>query len=484
MPGNGTVTFLCRRPEASETKWRRNKRLMIYGRSLFWFKRDLRTVDNTGLSNAVRDSGEVVPVFVLEDGILSKHGDGNKRVAFLADALLALDRNLRALGSYLVILRGKAEEVIPAFVKSHQIEAVYSNRAYGFSGVKRDLGVEHQCRLTGVAFKKFDDTFLVPPHEIDQRKTFSSFFSMWQGKRKHPPLPGPERIESPALEIPPAEKHLETLGAGKLAGWPIDFPEKRLSEFDFVNYGEMRDFPSMDGTSRLSPYLRFGVVSVRRVYEGASGGSPVTAAFVSELAWREFWYHIMHHFPETRGLEFQEKRRNIKWINNEFWYDAWRTGRTGYPIVDAGMKQLEEEGWMHNRVRMIVASFLTKDLITDWRWGDRHFFDHLIDYDETVDIGNWQWSASCGADPKPFRIFNPLLQSQNCDPDCVYIKRYIPELTDVEPEKIHNPLTYKLPYQKPIVNHYEMRNLANEAFAGSRIDENYIAQIQKDQGGY
>jgi len=455
---------------------------MIYGRSLFWFKRDLRAVDNTGLSNAVRDSREIIPIYVLEDGILSKLPQGSKRAAFLADALLALDRELRALGSYLMIVRGKAEEVIPALVKTHQIEAVYSNRAYGFSGVKRDLGVEHQCRLSGVAFKKFDDTFLVPPHELDQRKTFSSFFSLWQGKRKHPPLPGPERIESPALEIPPAEKELEPLGPGRLAGWPIDFPEKRLRDFDFAAYAETREHPWMDGTSRLSPYLRFGAVSVRRVYEAASGGSPATSAFVSELAWREFWYHIMHHFPETRGLEFQEKRRNIRWINTEVWYDAWREGRTGYPIVDAGMKQLEEEGWMHNSVRMIVASFLTKDLITDWRWGDRHFFDHLVDYDETVDIGNWQWSASCGADPKPFRIFNPLLQSQNVDPDCVYIKRYIPELTDVEPEKIHNPLTYKLPYQKPIVNHYEMRNLAHEVYSGSRVDDEYISQLKNDRG--
>lgn len=455
---------------------------MIYGRAIFWFKRDLRTDDNTGLMNAVRDSREVVPLYVLEDSILSKYAAGSKRLGFLADALINLDSELRKLGSYLLVLRGKAEEIIPALIGSQKAEAVYTNRAYGFSGVKRDLGIEHQCRLRDVAFRKYDDTFLVPPHEIDQRKVFTPFYNIWQGKKKNAALDAPGRINSPAVTASPAEIVVRDLGGAPNKLWPVDFAAVRLRDFNFEDYGTTRDFPYLDGTSRLSPYLRFGIVSVRRVYEAASKASPEPGPYVSELAWREFWYHIMHNFPETRSLEFQEKRRNIKWINSEPWYDAWREGRTGYPIVDAGMRQLGEEGWMHNRVRMIVASFLTKDLITDWRLGDRHFFEHLIDYDETVDIGNWQWSASCGADPKPFRIFNPILQSQNYDPECIYIKKYIPDLSHVEPEKIHNPLTYKLPYPRPIVNHYEMRNLAHEAYSGGRIDDLYISQIKKDTG--
>jgi deoxyribodipyrimidine photo-lyase len=455
---------------------------MIHGRSIFWFKRDLRTDDNTGLLNAVRDSREVIPLYVLEDSILGKYKEESKRLALFSDALQSLDAELRRLGSYLLVLRGKAEEIIPALINSQKAEAVYTNRAYGFSGVKRDLGVEHQCRLHGTAFRKYDDTFLVPPHEIDQRKIFTPFYGIWQGKHKNPAADAPQKISSPPMPSASAENMLRDLPGAENRHWPPDFPVTRLRDFNFADYGVTRDFPYLDGTSRLSPYLRFGIVSVRRVYEAAVSAEPEPNPFVSELAWREFWYHIMHNFPETRSLEFQEKRRNIKWINSEKWYDAWREGRTGYPIVDAGMRQLREEGWMHNRLRMIVASFLTKDLITDWRWGDRHFFEHLVDYDETVDIGNWQWSASCGADPKPFRIFNPILQSENYDPECLYIKKYIPDLASVEPEKIHNPLTYKLPYPRPIVNHYEMRNLAHEAYSGGRIDDDYISQIKKDTG--
>lgn len=456
---------------------------MQSGKSLFWFKRDLRVRDNTGLFHAASESREVIPVYILEEGILSKYTPRSKRLAFLADALRNLDRELRRRGSMLVVLRGEAGEIIPRLVSKHRIEAVYTNKAYSFSGMRRDLDVERRCKELGASFRKYEDTFLVPPYEIEERKVFSPFYKLWQNRPKRTEISSPKKINSPEIEAPPAEGLLQSLGCVGNPHWPADFPARRLSTFNFGEYGEKRDFPGLDGTSRLSPYLRFGLVSVREVYNAASEGSPgPPGPFVSELAWREFWYHIMHYFPDTKDLEFQEKRRGIKWINNDAWYEAWKEGRTGYPIVDAGMRQLKEEGWIHNRIRMIVASFLTKDLITDWRWGDRHFFDHLVDYDETVDIGNWQWTASCGADPKPFRIFNPLLQSENYDPECAYIKRYIPELNGTEPEKIHNPLTYKLPYHRPIVNHYEMRNLAHEAFSGGRIDDEYISRITAESG--
>ncbi|MEQ9618935.1 MAG: deoxyribodipyrimidine photo-lyase [Deltaproteobacteria bacterium] len=455
---------------------------MMHSKSIFWFKRDLRTEDNTGLCRAAAESAEIIPLYVLEDKILAQYPSKSRRLGFFVDALHNLDSELRKLGSRLLVLRGKAEEIIPEMIKTQKVEAVYTNRAYGFSGVKRDIGVEHECKSLGIAFKKFEDTFLVPPEEIEQRKVFTPFYRLWQGKKKRTVLLSPEKIVSPKIEAPDLASMTAELDYEENRHWPMDFPDGRLDNFDFDEYENTRNYPYIDGTSKLSPYLRFGVVSVRKVYKAATGGSPEPNAYVSELAWREFWYHIMHNFPETRTLEFQEKRRNIKWIDNDAWYEAWKEGRTGYPIVDAGMRQLREEGWIHNRVRMIVASFLTKDLIMDWRLGDRHFFDHLVDYDEIVDIGNWQWTASCGADPKPFRIFNPLLQSQNYDPECEYIKRYVPELSRTEPEKIHNPLTYKLPYLTPIVNHYEMRNLAHEAYSGGRIDDEYISQIKKDRG--
>jgi len=449
--------------------------------ALFWFKRDLRVEDNTGLYHAVTENKEVLPVYVLEDDILSRYKSSSKRLAFLVDALKNLDSELKRLGSYLYVASGKAEEVIPELIHKYKINSVYTNRAYGFSGVKRDLGVEHTCRASAVTYKKFEDTFLVPPGEIDQRIAFTPFYKLWRGKNKRTILElNLKEITSPALEITPAQEMLRHISTTQNTHWPIKLPDSWLSEFKFGSYGDTRDIPSLDGTSRMSPYLRFGITSVRKVYKSAVEGAKEPEVFNSELAWREFWYHIMHYFPETRELEFQEKRRNIRWINNEIWYRAWKEGKTGYPIVDAGMRQLREEGWIHNRVRMIVASFLVKDLLTDWRWGDKYFSEHLVDYDETVDIGNWQWVASCGADQQPLRIFNPLLQSAKFDPDCTYIKKHIPELEDVEPEKIHNPLTYKLPYVSPIVNHYEMRNLAQEAYSGGRIDESYISKLSED----
>jgi deoxyribodipyrimidine photo-lyase len=450
-------------------------------RTIFWFKRDLRTEDNTGLYHAVSEGREILPIYILDDDILENYTLRSKRLGFFFDALKKLDKDLRNLGSYLFVQKGRAEDVIPRIIRTYNADSVYCNRAYGFSGISRDLKIEHFCKSSGVRFKKFDDTFLVPPENIDQRKVFTPFYRLWKSKQKGQELPGPEKINSPEILISSLESMIQEISHTENTNWPIEYPDQKLWSFNFKEYNERRDFPFIDGTSRLSPYLRFGTVSVRKVYNAALRACPEPNAYVSELAWREFWYHIMHYFPETKNLEFQEKRRNIKWINNESWYRDWKEGNTGYPIVDAAMIQLKEEGWMHGRARMIVASFLTKDLLTDWRWGDKHFKEHLIDYDETVDIGNWQWSASCGADPKPLRIFNPMLQSQKFDPECKYIKTYIPELKDIEPEKIHNPLTYKLPYHEPIVNHYEMRNLAHEAYSGGRIDDDYISKIERDE---
>ncbi|HEY7535978.1 MAG TPA: deoxyribodipyrimidine photo-lyase, partial [Thermodesulfobacteriota bacterium] len=273
-----------------------------------------------------------------------------------------------------------------------------------------------------------------------------------------------KKLNTHKIYINSIEKIKKRLSFSKNTYWPIDFAERRLEEFDFCRYAKTRNFPYIDGTSKLSPYIRFGIVSIRKIYSVVSSLPHNPNTFISELAWREFWYHIMHYFPETRDLEFQEKRRKIKWINNKKWYEAWKEGETGYPIVDAGMRQLKEEGWIHNRVRMIVASFLTKDLLIDWRFGDKHFFNYLVDYDENVDIGNWQWAASVGADPKQLRIFNPILQSERFDPDCKYIKKYITELKNLSCKMIHDPIKYDLPYYNPIVNHYEMSRLAKEIY--------------------
>lgn len=431
---------------------------------MFWFRRDLRVKDNTGLSRAVSESKEVIPIFILDENILENLPDRNRRLGFIIEAIKRLKTDLHKLGSYLLVLKGRPYERIPEVAYKNRVDAVYVNKAYSVYGRRRDDELNSLLKGVKIEFKQFEDTLLVAPERIPQRKVFTPFYKLWSKTEKRLRLLEIQRINSPKLDEQPFDDVIRGLDFTASSKWPINFAEERLNKFDFSNYQKTRNYPYMDGTSRLSTYIRFGIVSIREIYRRVKSQAPKSETYISELAWREFWYHIMHYFPETIDLEFQEKRRGIKWINNETWYEAWKEGRTGYPIVDAGMRQLKEEGWIHNRVRMIVASFLTKDLLIDWRMGDRHFFDYLIDYDEAVDIGNWQWVASVGPDPKPLRIFNPILQSKRYDPDGKYIKKYVSELKDIDPEKIHDPLTYDLPYHSPIVNHYEMSKLAREKY--------------------
>ncbi|MER3447759.1 MAG: deoxyribodipyrimidine photo-lyase [Candidatus Dadabacteria bacterium] len=429
-------------------------------RAIFWFRRDLRIEDNIGLYHAVKENKGVLPIFILDENILRRIIRENPRIGFLLDCIRNLGNKLKSLGSFLLVLKGKPEEILPDIINKYKIDAVYLNKAYSFDGIRRDKNMKDICLRNKVAFKEFEDTLLVPPYRIEQRKVFTHFYKLWLGVEKRTDLLNINNINSPKVDTKLFNEIEDETGLSKNKYWPLDFPEKRLEEFDFCRYRETRNFPYIDGSSKLSPYIRFGIISIRKIYKIVSSLTCDTSTFISELAWREFWYHIMHYFPETRDIEFQEKRRGIQWTNNEKWLEAWKEGSTGYPIVDAGMRQLKEEGWIHNRVRMVVASFLTKDLLIDWRLGDRHFFDYLIDYDENVDIGNWQWAASVGADPKQLRIFNPILQSQRFDPDCSYIKRYVPELKNTPSEKIHDPIKYNLPYHRPIINHYEMSKLA------------------------
>jgi deoxyribodipyrimidine photo-lyase len=438
--------------------------MIMHKRTIFWFRRDLRLKDNTGLYRAVRESQEVIPVFIFDENILKTLPDRNLRLGFIIKAINQLKTDLLKSGSDLRVLKGKPSELIPKIAYRNRAGAVYVNKAYSVYGRGRDTELKRILEGDKIEFKEFEDTLLVEPESIPQRKVFTPFYKLWSKTGKRPQLLEIRRINSPRIDEQMFDKVINGLSFSISSKWPINFPLNRLNKFGFSNYMNTRNYPYIDGTSRLSPYIRFGIVSIRQIYSRVKSETPKAEPYISELAWREFWYHIMHYFPDTMALEFQEKRRNIKWINNDRWYEAWKEGRTGYPIVDAGMRQLKEEGWIHNRVRMIVASFLTKDLLIDWRMGDRHFFDYLIDYDEAVDIGNWQWAASVGADPKPLRIFNPILQSERYDPDCVYIKKYIPELKDIEPEGIHDPLKYDLPYHKPIVNHYEMSRLAKEKY--------------------
>ena len=244
--------------------------------------------------------------------------------------------------------------------------------------------------------------------------------------------------------------------------WTLDFGRDRMKR-EFSHYDELRNLPAVDGSTRLSPYIRFGIFSVREIYAKMKD-NPV---LLSEIIWREFWYHIAYYFPFTYQIEFQERRRSIVWKRDKSSYEweIFQKGKTGYPLVDAAIRQLIETNWMHNRLRMVVASFLTKNLGIDWRIGEKWFKKYLIDYDEAVNYGNWQWSASVGADPKPVRIFNPLLQSEKFDTECRFIKKYLPELEGIDPQKIHS-LELQGVYIAPIVGQKESAAEARERYRG------------------
>lgn len=313
-------------------------------------------------------------------------------------------------------------------------------------------------------FYSFQDFLLVEPQECEQRKVFTPYSMLW---KKFLAIHS-ERLIIQEFQgnitkwfIPEDRKEVsEIITVSHHPYWSIPFGLIRMDR-DFSSYDDTRNIPSIDGSTRLSPYIRFGVFSIREIYRKVQDNS----VLLSEIIWREFWYHIAYYFPFTYDLEFQERKRSIVWKDDISSYEwkQFEAGKTGYPLVDAAIRQLIETNWMHNRLRMVVASFLTKNLGIDWRIGEKWFKKYLIDYDEAVNIGNWQWSASVGADPKPVRIFNPLLQSEKFDLEAKFIKKYLPELEDIDPKKIHS-LDLSGVYYPPIVDQKESAREARERY--------------------
>jgi len=435
-----------------------------YKRAIVWFKRDLRVEDNEALHNACLLAEEVIPIFIFIPSLLERFGKRKDRLGFMVSALRKLDKDLRELGGKLYVFRGEPDEVFPYIIKTSQAQAVFTNKALSFLGEEYERKVKTFLRFYGVDFNYYLGNFLCDVTKIPFKKVYSHFFKEWIKGLRLEVFPKPVRIKTPELPFPTLAQITRELDCKENRYFPIEFGFRRLEEFDFRAYSELRNRLDLDGTSKLSPYIRFGVISLKRIYGKAIEQAGLNCQYVKELAWREFWYHVKHYFPELQNLEFQEKRRGIPWSDDQVIFRAFVEGRTGYPIVDAAIRQLHVEGYMHNRARMIVASFLTKDLFIDWRLGEDFFKEHLIDYDEVVNVGNWQWVASVGADPKPFRMFNPILQSKKFDPEAKYIKKYLPELKELPPHMIHDPLRYKLPYHCPIVNHFERVRRVREYF--------------------
>lgn len=448
------------------------------GNIIYWFRRDLRISDNVGFFNACNNGKSIIPVFILDDNILMDPDVGKRRVQFMYSCIKNLDKELEKIGGRLILMRGKALQELKKLVDQYDVESIYFNRDYTPYARIRDKEIWEYFRKEGIEIKSFKDTVLHEKREIVKGDgnpyiVFTYYYKKWINKIKDNILPEIKKIE--------IVEGVDSLEVAKLDSDDIELDYKDTYR-DLVykkvyRYIEDRDIPYKDGTSRLSPYLRFGVLSMRKIYNDMISlmgeledhkKRENIQGFIRQLAWRDFYFQILYNFPYVDKESFLTKYRDLNWENDEELYNAWCEGRTGYPLVDAGMRQLLKEGWMHNRLRMIVASFLTKDLLIDWRWGERHFKRYLIDYDLPLNNGGWQWAASTGTDAQPyFRIFNPISQSKRYDPEGIYIKRYVDELRDIPIKYIHEP--HKMPnkaldYPSPIVDHKRQRERALELY--------------------
>ncbi|MDW7973672.1 MAG: deoxyribodipyrimidine photo-lyase [Sulfolobales archaeon] len=425
--------------------------------AIYWFKRDLRSRDNRALIRAHQLADRVAPLFIIDPELLSSLsiGKDDPRLGFVLSAARSLAKELP-----LHVLYERTEEAFERALSGRKVDYVVTAKPLTWSGRERVERVRRVVERHGAKLVEVEDETLADLKSFGNHQTFTSFYGEWR-KKVDGAVSGTPRLRTAELDLPRAEEGLRALEFTGPMVWSAEACRERLESYDFGKYAETRNFPGVD-SSLLSPCIRLGILSVREVYEKAL---PRSEAFVRQLAWREFYYWVAYRFPETRQLELRRERRKIKWENDPELMRAFEEGRTGYPIVDAGIRELKRRKWVHNRVRLILGSFLTKDLLVDWRWGEELFRKHLVDYDEMVNLGNWQWVASVGIDPVPLRIFNPVEQAKKYDPECAYIKRWLPELSSYPCYQLQDPLRFRIKgYVEPIVDHYERAKKAKEAF--------------------
>ncbi len=423
--------------------------------SIFWFRRDLRINDNAGLYNALKGNFPVVPVFIFDKEILDDLNDKkDARVTFIYDQLEKLHKQLLEIGSGLLIKYGKPEEVYKQLLSEYSIKSVYANHDYEPYAMRRDNAVGSLLKENEIEWHTFKDQVIFEKEEIlsdsgNSYKVYTPYKNKWLSK-----------LSAFYLKPYPVEKYLQNLYKTKAFVFPslkdigfertlIPLPSDTVQQVLIKKYHEQRDFPYIEGTSRLGIHFRFGTISVR---EKVAKAQKLNEVWLSELIWREFFMQLLYHFPHVVSEPFNAKFKKVNWRYDEDDFKKWCTGMTGYPMVDAGMRELNSTGHMHNRVRMVVASFLTKHLLIDWRMGEAYFAEKLLDYDLAANNGNWQWSAGTGADAQPyFRIFNPTAQQEKFDHDFIYIKKWIPEFGTPA-------------YPKPMIDHKVATARAKEAF--------------------
>ncbi|MDT9001186.1 deoxyribodipyrimidine photo-lyase [Paucibacter sp. APW11] len=477
-----------------------------FASALVWFRRDLRVDDQAALYHALRQSRQVFCVFVLDRAILDALPRADRRVEFIIDALRSLDAELRALGGALIVRHGWALDEVPRLAAELGVAKVFYNRDDEPQALARDAEVEQRLARRGIAMQGFKDHVVFERSELltgagKPYGVFTPYKNAWLKKidpfylKAYPVLRHAGALADHALAqgVPtlaeigfePTDLHASLRGGSGPA-------EALLAEFlqRIDRYDEARDFPALRGPSYLSPHLRFGTVSVRRLareaHQRQMSGSRGAEIWLAELIWRDFYHQVMHHHPHAMQSAFRPEYDAIQWRSGpeaEADFTAWCEGRTGYPLVDAAMLQLNQSGYMHNRLRMVVASFLIKDLGLDWRWGERYFTEKLLDFDLAANNGGWQWAASSGCDAQPyFRIFNPISQSEKFDAEGRFIKRYLPQLAKLPPKLIHAPWLARplelqacgvelgVNYPRPVLMHEDARvaTLARYAVVKSR----------------
>lgn len=422
--------------------------------TLFWFRRDLRLNDNTGLYYALQQEENILPLFIFDKNILDKLEDkADARVEFIHDQITKISSELADKGSSILVKYGDPVEIHKDLMAEYDITAVYANRDYEPYAKDRDSAIDKLLSEKKIPFLTFKDQMIYEPGEIFNGsggfyKVFTPFSRVWLSKFKE------DNIESlsyfhwknlfPTDPMPVIS--LSEMGFEKTK---IKIPTQTANEELISHYDQNRNFPAKPGTSRLGIHLRFGTISIREL---ALKAASLNDTYLTELIWREFYMMILAFNPQVVDQAFKPAYDQIPWLNNEEQFDAWCQGKTGYPIVDAGMRELNQTGFMHNRVRMIVASFLTKHLLIDWRWGEAYFAKKLLDYELSSNNGGWQWAAGTGTDAQPyFRVFNPESQTEKFDKDLKYIKKWVPEFGSND-------------YPKPIVDHKFARQRAIDTY--------------------
>lgn len=423
--------------------------------NIFWFRRDLRLFDNAGLYHALKRGKAVVPVFIFDRNILDELDDRvDRRVEFIHNALQQLQEQLAAIGSSLDVRYGFPVESWKQLINDYEVESVFINHDYEPYARQRDGGIAELLKANSISFHTYKDQVIFEKDEVvkgdgSAYTIFTPYSRKWRSllNDRHLTSYSTKRYYSNFFKQ--EQKKIVSLDKMNFKAAGQQFPSNKLRKEIIKDYQEQRDYPATEGTSRLSVHLRFGTISVRELVREAQR---LNETFVKELTWRDFYQMIIWHFPHVVDHAFKAEYDNIQWRNNEKEFDAWCRGETGYPIVDAGMRELNATGFMHNRVRMIVASFLAKHLLIDWRWGEAYFAKKLLDFDLAANNGGWQWAAGTGCDAAPyFRVFNPYLQAKKFDPELKYISKWVPEFQEFS-------------YPKPIVDHEFARKRCLETY--------------------